>query len=579
MHSLPTPLPRFLTSTPPAYVYWLTLMALLLLVPVAQAQEDVPQVTNVMALENVRVVSSPGTVSERATVLIRDGLIEAVGTDVAVPVGADRMDGGDTLTVYAGFIDGLSHVGVREAEEEEGSVEDRGNPPPARAGIQPNRDVRAFLDPEDSAIQQLRTQGFTAAHVVPIGRMLPGTGAVVLLGGDDPDTMVLRGETAQFAQIASASGVFPSNDMAVIAQFRQTFREAERRQALEEQYAANPSGMERPSHDPVHRALFPVLSGTLPMFFHTDNALDLHRVLALHNELGFPLVLTGLAQSFDALDALRAADVPLYLTLDLPEAAEDTEDMEEEPASFDPDLRTRTHADVEAEEENLKARLREVQQQYERTAALLHEEGFSFAFTTKDAAADDALAHIRRIVAAGLPADVALAALTTRPAQRLGVDQQVGTVASGKVANLIVATGDLFDEDTDIRTVFVDGEPYDVTAAPAGGAAEVNPAGTWALTISSPEGTVDATVQLDGSPAALNGTITVEMVSSDPTPLDDIQIDGNILTFAFTADQFGTIRARLTLTETEADGTLTIPGLGGTPVAGTRTAGPDQAAR
>jgi len=556
-------------------------MALLLLVPVAQAQEDVPRVTSVMALENVRVVSSPGAVSESATVLIRDGLIEAVGTNVAVPVGADRMDGGDTLTVYAGFIDGLSHVGVREADDEDGDVEDRGNPPPARAGIQPNRDVRAFLDPEDSTIRQLREQGFTAAHVMPIGRMLPGTGAVILLGGDDPDTMVLRGETAQLAQIESASGVFPSNDMAVIAQFRETFREAERRRALEEQYAANPSGMERPSHDPVHRALFPVLSGSLPVFFHTENALDLHRVLALHDELGFPLVLTGLAQSFDALEALRAADVPLYLTLDLPEATEEDagEDAEQGPTPYDPDLRTRTHTDVEAEEENLKARLREVQQQYERTAALLHEEGFSFAFTTKDVAAGDVLAHIRRIVGAGLPADVALAALTTRPAERLGVDRQVGTVASGKIANLIVATGDLFDEDTDIRTVFVDGETYDVSAAPAAGDAEVNPAGTWALTISSPEGNVDATVQLDGSPEALNGTITVEMVSSDPTPLDDIQIDGNILTFAFTAEQFGTIRARLTLTETEADGTLTIPGLGGAPVAGTRTASPDQSAR
>ena len=298
-------------------------MALLLLVPVAQAQEDVPRVTSVMALENVRVVSSPGTVSESATVLIRDGLIEAVGTNVAVPVGADRMDGGDTLTVYAGFIDGLSHVGVREADDQDGDVEDRGNPPPARAGIQPDRDVRAFLDPEDSAIPQLRGQGFTAAHVMPIGRMLPGTGAVILLGGDTPDTMVLRGETAQLAQIESASGVFPSNDMAVIAQFRETFREAERRQALEEQYAANPSGMERPSYDPVHRALFPVLSGTLPVFFHTENALDLHRVLALRDELGFPLVLTGLAQSFDALDALRTADVPLYLTLNLPEAVEE----------------------------------------------------------------------------------------------------------------------------------------------------------------------------------------------------------------------------------------------------------------
>ncbi|NBB86773.1 MAG: amidohydrolase family protein [Bacteroidetes bacterium] len=577
MHSLLTPLPRSLSSTSPAYVRWFTLMALLLLVPVAQAQEDVPRVTSVMALENVRVVSSPGTVAENATVLIRGGLIEAVGTNVTVPVGADRMDGGDTLTVYAGFIDGLSHIGVREADGEDGDVEDRGNPSPARAGIQPNRDVRAFLDPDDNTIRQLREQGFTAAHVMPIGRMLPGTGAVILLGGDDPDTMVLRGETAQLAQIESASGVFPSNDMAVIAQFRQTFREAERRQALEEQYAADPTGMERPSHDPVHRALFPVLSGSLPVFFHTENALDLHRVLALHDELGFPLVLTGLAQSFNALDALRAADVPLYLTLDLPEAAE--EDAEEEPTPYDPALRTRTHADVAAEEENLKARLREVRQQYERTAALLHEEGFSFAFTTKDVAAGDVLAHIRRIVAAGLPADVALAALTTRPAERLGVDQQVGTVASGKIANLIVATGDLFDEDTDIHTVFVDGEAYEVEAAPAAGDAEVNPAGTWALTISSPEGNVDATVQLDGSPEALNGTITVEMVSSDPTPLDDIQINGNILTFAFTAEQFGTIRARLTLTETEANGTLTIPSLGGVPVAGTRTAGPDQSTR
>lgn len=554
-------------------------MALLLLVPVAQAQDDVPRVTSVMALENVRVVASPGSVSESATVLIRDGFIEAVGTNVSVPVGADRIDGGDTLTVYAGFIDGLSHVGVREADDENGDVEDRGNPPPARAGIQPNRDVRAFLNPEDTAIRRLREQGFTAAHVMPKGRMLPGTGAVILLGGDDPDTMVLRGETAQLAQIASASGVFPSNDMAVIAQFRQTFREAERRQAVEARYDANPEGMERPSHDPVHRALFPVLSGDLPMFFHTENALDLHRVLALRNELGFPLVLTGLAQSFDALDALRDADVPLYLTLDLPDAVE--VDGDEEHTPFDPDLRTRTFADVEAEEENLKARLREVQQQYERTAALLHEAGLSFAFTTKDTAPGDVLAHIRRVVAAGLPADVALAALTTRPAERLGIDRQVGTVEAGKIANLIVATGDLFDDDTDIHTVFVDGAAYDVTTAPADADpdAEINPVGTWALTVRSPEGTVDATVQLDGSPEALDGTITVEMVSSDPAPFDEVRIDGNILTFAFTAEQFGAIRGRLTLTETEAEGTLTIPGFGGVPVTGTRTAGPEQSAR
>ncbi len=551
----------------------LTLLLLLSTVTALQAQDEVPAATSTTAITNVGVVTAPGQLIENATVLIRDGLIQEVGTNVTVPAGVNRIDGADTLRVYAGFIDGFSHVGVKDAPDSDEDVEDRGDPQPHLAGITPERAVQDFLDPGDRSVRNLRDQGFTAAHVAPKGRMLPGTSAVVLLGGDDPAAMILRNDHAMFAQFESASGMFPSNTMAVIAQFRQLFGEAERRQAIESRYANNPAGMQRPSHDPMHRALFPVLSGDLPVYFYVDDALALHRARALQQELGFNATLVGLAQSFDAVDVLAASGAPLVLTLDLPEKADEDEEL----PSYDPDLRTRTQADTEAEEENLKARLRSVQQQYVETASLLHSEGLQFAFTTREASAGDLLDNIRRIVDAGLPADEALTALTTRPAQMLGVDQQLGTVESGKIANLIVASGDIFDENTDINMVFVDGKQFDVTATPEEGE-EVDPTGRWNLTVRSPQGNVDATLELSGTPDDLSGTIEVQMGPSEEISLTDVDLRGNILTFSFDSGDLGTIDARLTLTETDADGTLTIPQVGGVPVSGTR-ADPDRTTR
>ena len=101
-----------------------------------RAQElELPSVTETYALENARVVQAPGHVLDSATVLIRDGIIEAVGTEVAIPYDARRIDA-DTLTVYPGFIDGLSHAGVQIPEDgDEKEIEDPGDPPPDRAGI------------------------------------------------------------------------------------------------------------------------------------------------------------------------------------------------------------------------------------------------------------------------------------------------------------------------------------------------------------------------------------------------------------------------------------------------------------
>ena len=573
--------------------------------PAAQAQADeaVPQVTRTFALVDARVVQAPGRVLDRATVVVRDGRILAVGPDAAIPFDAERIEA-DSLTVYAGFIDGLSHAGIPKPQEERGNQQNRpddpGNPPNADAGIQPDRDARALLDPGDKSIEQLRKAGFTVAHTVPHGRMLPGTGALILLAGDDPNALVLDGGTSLFAQFRPAQGMYPGTDMAVMAKLRQLYREAQRRQRVETLYAANPTGLDRPAYDPVHYAFFPVLDGDRAVFFHTQNALEIHRALALRETLGFPLVLTGLAQSFMALDALRDAGVPLLLTLDLPEEKKPKKDgsdpdstagdevappadsvhvmTPEAPGSFFiSDQRTRSYEDVEAEKGRLEARVRFEREKYLKTAGWMHEAGLRFGFTTADLdKPEEALDHLRLMVEHGLPEDAALAALTTHPADLFGLAGNAGTVERGKLANLVVTDGPLFDEETTIRYVFVDGQRFEMEASRpgAGGPATVNPAGTWSFVVASPDGDVEGTITITGSAGSFRGTINAAVMPG-PVDLDDVTISGNTLSFSFDAGEMGRIEAEASIEGDRLDGTLTAAAFGSLPITGSRTAGPD----
>ncbi|HMB91829.1 MAG TPA: hypothetical protein VKP65_13335, partial [Rhodothermales bacterium] len=308
-------------STPPTFLRSLAacgtlLLALMIFPPISQAQstDEVPEVTRTFALVNARVVQAPGRVMDRATVIVRDGLIATISRDATIPFDAERIEA-DSLTIYAGFIDGLSHTGIPKPKEErdQDRPDDPGNPPDEYAGIQPDRDARMMLDPTDSSIEKLRQAGFTAAHVVPYGNMLPGSGAVILLAGDDPRTLVLKGDASVFAQFAGARRAYPATDMAVMAKMRQLYREAERRQRMEQLYAEDPTGLERPEYDPAHYAFFPVLDGEKRVYFNTENALDVYRALELKKDVGLPLVLTGLNQSYDVVDALKEANIPMLL--------------------------------------------------------------------------------------------------------------------------------------------------------------------------------------------------------------------------------------------------------------------------
>ena len=554
------------------------------LLPRAHAQDyEVPTVTDTYALENARVVQAPGQVLESATVVVRDGVIEAVGEDAEVPYDARSIEA-DSLVVYAGFIDGLSHAGVEMPDEEDPDADDPGNPPPDAAGIQPDRSVRPLLTPDESDLASLRKAGFTAGHVVPEGGMLPGAGAHIFYGGETANDMMLDAHPTLFAQIQTASGyVYPATDMAVIAKMRQLYREAERRQGLEASYERDPTGRPQPPADPQHTALFPVLDGEQPLAFYADEALSLHRILSLRQELGFPLILAGLADSHRMIDDLRGADAPLFLTLDLPEEPDRSADPDttvadttDQPSEYyEPDLRTPSQEAMDEEETNLELRHALERQKYLETAATLHDEGIEFGFTTREAKPGDVRENLRTMIDQGLPAQTALAPLTTRPAAQLGLDDRLGTVEEGKIANLLVTDGPYFSEDTEVRHVFVDGQLYDYSSdgeEEGEVTADVSAVvGTWSYTLETPGGEFSGTITIEGDQSDLEGTFTGPQ--GNEQEIQSVSFDGTTLSFTVDSPQGGSVSVSVTVEGETFEGTASTSG-GSFPITGERTGTP-----
>ncbi len=428
---------------------------------------DIPVVSNVVAIENARIVQAPGRVIESGTVVFRDGVITAVGRRVDVPYDA-HVIAGDSLTVYAGFIDALSHVGI-PAPRNQGqpeSVPDRSNPPFDRAGITPEASARPALNPEHDDLEKLRLAGFTTVMVAPRGRMLPGQATMALSSGTNGSDMILQGMQPMFFQFRGAQGVYPGTPMAIMSKFRQLFREADRRMKLEAMYAEDPNGLTRPPFDAVHEAFFPVISRERHVLVWTDEVLEIHRAMSLQEDLGFSMILAGLSGGFDTVDKVSSSGLPIALTLDLPDkprfAAKIKQDsLQHILDSYNEETRTATYRDVEAEKDNLEARQLWSRNRYVGTAALYEEAGVPFAFTTMGVEPGDVHENLREMIAAGLSSDAALAALTTNAAALLNASGRMGSVETGKMANLVVTEGDVFDQDSSVKMIFVAGQLHE----------------------------------------------------------------------------------------------------------------------
>ncbi|MDR9417952.1 amidohydrolase family protein [Gracilimonas sp.] len=484
--------------------------------------------TRTFAITGATIIQGPGMVVDSGTVVISDGLISAVGTDVSIPADAEVIDGTE-LFVYPGFIDGMSNTGATRPDQMERPDNlFTPDPPNDYAGITPEESVISQLDVAESSIENMRKLGFTISHTVPYGRMLPGSGAIILLSDKDTSyDLVLKQDASMFTQFTGAPGAYPGNTLGIMAKWRNLYTQATYNKDHETLYASNPDGIQRPPQDRALQAFYPVIDKNKPVFYHTNSMLEARRAMKLKDELDFNLVLSDLEEGWFLMDDLRDSDIKVLMSLDLPDEPKTSEDDEEK------------SADVIRQEQRRLEAYNQFLSQYRE----FNEAGISYGFSTMGTTTNSIKGNLERLVAAGLSEDAALAALTTEAAKLLGIENIAGTLETGKLGNAIVTTAPYFEEDSKIKYVFVDGDKYEYdTSRPAGG--EVSDegmealTGTWNYTLTSPQG--EQTGQWIFSNES--GSLTGLMTSNDGGPDMDMNnlsfLDGT-LSFDFSFDAGG----------------------------------------
>jgi imidazolonepropionase-like amidohydrolase len=432
----------------------------------------------VFAVREARVIPAPGQVLPRANVVIRDGVLEAVGPEAPIPAEALLIDG-KGLTVYAGFIDALSNWGfdpaLRRSATGPPAAEDFASEALAatkadnRKGLTPEFAVSTALKADDEQADAWRRLGFTAHLVAPDGGVVVGQSALVSLSGAPPREAVLRSPVALHAAFRTTAGAdYPRSLMGVLAHGRQTFLDAGHYQRAWAAFDQGGRAGRRPPFDPALDALGPVLDGKLPVVFEADTKDSIHRALDFAEEFRLRPILYGGSEAWKAAERLKQMQVPVILRLNFteqplsrfgrrggaPPAPERGAGPEGERA-----LPRRV-------QEDRQARL----QEQIRNAALLHKHGIPFAFSTQGQPADRPTDRFRenlhKVIAAGLSPEAALKALTLDAARLLGVEHQLGTLAAGKAAHLVVTDGDFHEARTRVRYVFADGVRFEPAAQP-----------------------------------------------------------------------------------------------------------------
>lgn len=559
------------------------------------AQDELAPVSRTYAITNVNIVQAPGRKIDMGTVVMKDGLIVSVGKSVAIPADAIVIKA-DSMYVYAGFIDGLSRVGLTKPKDEErgGRPKDPGNPKPEEAGITPNNDVRASINPNEKSIEELRALGFTAAHVVPYGGMMPGNGAIILLSGKSADDMVLVNKSSFYSELSPARGVYPATVMGVMAKYRELYRQAVLSRAYENSYASNRAGIQRPATDRVIESLYPVVDKRQPVLFKAERVVDAQRVLTLQNDLGFSLMLAELKEGWDIVNKLKSANARVFLSLDLPEDKDKKDDKKKDEPKKDEGKKDEVKKEEPKKEEGpktgtaeekaaLEKRKAEFMAKYVGQAATFQKAGVKFGFSTLSAKSGNIQGNLRRMIEAGLPEDAALASLTTAPAELLGLSDRLGSIDNGKIANLVISDKPYFNEKAKVRYVFVEGTMYkfevkDSKESKEGKKGEggkdggVKVEGEWNISTETTNGVEQARLTLKKEGNAITGTMSRGSINP-AVDIENARLEGNSLTFNFTFNYGGSklkVEVAVKIDGDTLKGTSTVAEYGSYPTEGKR---------
>src|SRR6266513_1531466 len=473
-------------------VCFTALLAFFAGVPSLQAQGGEPQY---FAIRGAKVVPVSGPPVENATIVISRGLITAIGKDVTIPPEAWVIEG-QVLTVYPGLIDSFTDVGIPAAPPASGESGPRRSQegargPEDRPASTPWRSAADEVSLSDKRIETWRSAGFTTVISAPQGGIFPGLAAVLDLAGERAGDLVVKSPVAIPVALQTSGGRgggFPSSIMGVLAYVHQVWLDTDWSTKAQAAYEKNPRSVARPRYDRTEAALADALEDRALVLIPANNSVQLRRALELVDRWHVKGAIYGGQMAYEVAPEIATKKLPVLVNLKWPEAEKDA-DPEDKPS-----LRTLRFRD-----------------RAPSSPAALAKAGVKFAFYSGGITVPkDTLKAAKKSIDAGLAPDAALRALTLSAAEIFGVADRLGSLDNGKIANLVVTDGDLFEEKTKIKMVFVDGqrfethEPEKPKEPPKG-----DISGKWNLAYTTPDGPEEATADLamdrDGT---ISGTVT-----------------------------------------------------------------------
>jgi N-acetylglucosamine-6-phosphate deacetylase len=502
-------------------------------VPVEGLRQNTPAVH---ALTNLRIVPEPGKIIDKGTIVIRDGVIEAVGADVKPPADARVWDLSGK-TAYAGLIDAYSEFTIPAEARRAGA-------PHWSAQITPQLDVGQHHVPDESLNGKLRSQGVTARLVAPGSRIIKGQSIVISTGESEHARSIVRTGVAQHFRLTVSPGggrdQYPNSPMGAVALARQTLLDADWYARSWAAWRGN-NQLPQPERNDSLDSLATCLNGNQPAIIDAANEQYFLRADRFAREFGLSAIMRGSGREYRRIDEIKATGRAIVVPVNFPQppSVASVED------SLDVSLATLMHWDIAPE-----------------NPGRLDAAGIPIALTShglKDPATF--LAHVRRAVERGLSADSALKALTTTPASLLGISERHGKLAPGMCGNVVVTDGDLFAKKTKVLETWIDGRQFDFDKQP-----EIDVRGTWSFELAgSDDRILRLNLKIEGSAKQPNGVLNKVVPAGEKVeeikPVQISLIDAQLgLRFeGKTLNHEGPARATATVSKDES-GKLTLLG-------------------
>ncbi len=501
--------------------------------PVDGLRENTPAV---FALTNLRIVSEPGKVIEKGTIVIRDGVIEAVGPDLKPPADARMIDLAGK-TAYAGLIDAYSEIAIEVNPRLEGS-------PHWNAQVAPQLDVARHFTVSEADNQKLRSQGIAARLVAPDSRIIKGQSIIVSTGSTDNTRAILKGGAAQHFRLTVGSGgsreSYPNSPMGAVALARQSLLDADWYAKAWAAWKGN-NQLPRPERNDALEALAACLGGNQSAVIDASNEEFFLRADRFAREFGLAAIIRGSGREYRRLAEIKGTGRAVIVPVNFPQAPS-VATIEQ---SLEVSLQQLMHWDIAPE-----------------NPGRLDAAGVPIALTAsglRDSATF--LSAVRRAVERGLNPDSALRALTVTPASLMVLGDRLGKIAPGMLGNLVITDGDLFAKRTKLLETWVDGRRYELDKPPP-----FDVRGTWSVELAGADDRIlRLALKIVGTAKLPAGTLRKVVAAgekADEIKLDQVAVLEAQLTFRLDSKplgQEGPARASATISR-DAEGKLTLLG-------------------